>query len=98
MVFTPAPWYHLRPNRAPGALLVLLFDRLLSLANRRCRLIMILDLQHSVPPPFTTNSKIRRLEKFFSSEEVSEVSSERTFPIQILNKDPQKLGFFHETI
>ena len=51
MVFTPAPWYHLRPNRAPGALLVLLFDRLVGLANRRCRLIMMLDLQHSVPPP-----------------------------------------------
>ena len=51
MVFTPAPWYHLRPNRAPGTLLVLLFDRLVSLANRRCRIIMILDLQHSAPPP-----------------------------------------------
>ena len=28
MVFTPAPWYHLRPERAPGTLLVLLFDKL----------------------------------------------------------------------
>ena len=41
----------------------------------------------------STNSKIRRLEIFLSSEEASEVASERTLPIEILYEDSQKLGF-----